>query len=133
MPTLEKSARRGGPDVRVLGTVLGATIVFAFTTWAAWAFLELSVFPRLRSPWLIVIPLLAARKHVKRLGPVLVHVVRNVVADIRRPPLAQPVTFTCATCGVGYISPYYFRHTSTVCTECERRVASGRRDETPTA
>ena len=30
MPTLEKAARRGGPDVRVLGTVLGATIVFAF-------------------------------------------------------------------------------------------------------
>jgi len=133
MPTAEKSIRPATPDLRVGATVLGAAIVFAIAAWASWAFLEISVFPNLQSPWLLIVPLLVFWKYVKRLGPVLIHVVRNVAADLRRPPASQPATFKCARCGVAYVSPYYFRRGAEACTKCERRVSSEHRDEAPTA
>ncbi len=78
-------------DVRVLGTILGAAIILLAAMLAARAFLEINVFPNLQSPWLLVIPLLLLRKYAKRVGPVLIHVMRNVVGDIRRPPISQRV------------------------------------------
>lgn len=108
-------------DVRVLGTILGAALVMGFAACAVQAFVEISVAPNLKTPWLLVVPLILARKHARKFGPLLILVVRNVITDIRRPPTAQPATFRCRECGTAYLSPYYFRRGSETCTECDRR------------